>query len=256
MTETIVIKMGGQAVSNQNQLEQCLKEISLISGTYKIILVHGGGHEISSFSKKLGIEPYFKEGIRMTSKEEMTLVDMVLGGSFNKLLVRKAQLNHLKAVGISGSDGPIFQGHALGSGNYTGRIDHVDISLIKHLLSGGYFPILAPPSIDEEGNPLNINADEAALALATAIKASHLLFISDIPGILNDGVLIPSMTPMAINTAIKDKIIIGGMIPKVQSAIKGLEEGIGQVVIGQYTHENSLLNLIEGSEGTQIHLEH
>jgi len=255
MKKLVVIKMGGQAVSNSERLEECLKEIGCLTSSYKFVMVHGGGHEISSYSEKLGIQPRFVQGIRMTSPAEMTLVDMVLAGSFNKLLVRSAHQQGLKAVGVSGSDGPLFLGESIGPDNHTGRILETDPALVKHLLSGGYFPVVAPPSLDYEGMALNINADEAALGLASALKASALIFLSDIPGIMEEGKVIPKMSQRSIKQAIKSQVITGGMIPKVQSSLSGLEGGIRSVVIGQYQQDGSLLDLINGDQGTEIHLE-
>lgn len=250
----IVIKIGGKAAEKLELvagLAADIKNLNIEDG-YKCLLVHGGGKEVSSLTKKFGIEPVFKDGIRMTSKDEMQYVDMVLAGKVNKQLVRTFQKAGLNAIGLSGCDGKVFTGISISKNNQTGNITDVDPELLKLLLSNNYFPVISSVSMDDKGNGLNINADSAALSIAESINAFALVFFSDIPGILKNGEVIPSLTPEGVIAEIESGTIVGGMIPKVQASVNALANGINEIVIGEFDRVGSLRELMKGNKGTTI----
>ena len=260
----ILIKIGGRAASAETALLDLVREMISLRGEYDFILVHGGGAEVSRVTKIFGLEPVFKDGIRMTSEAEMEIVDMVLAGKMNKGLVRLFQRNGMKAVGLSGSDGGLFTGKSLGSvssggqdpesrrGNRTGKIDRVNPEILGLLTAAGYLPVLASTSMDEEGAGLNINADEAALAVAQAMKADGLVFLSDIPGILKDGEVLKSLEEKQALKEIEAGVISGGMIPKVKSSLEALHGGVRSVIIGEFLAFGDLALLLGRKRGTTI----
>ncbi|MBB6482502.1 acetylglutamate kinase [Spirochaeta isovalerica] len=250
----MIIKTGGRAAENSGALRHLAEEIKELSRSYDFLLVHGGGAAVSAIQKTYGIEPVFKDGIRMTSEKEMDLVDMGLAGLMNKKIVRLFSSCGLLSVGISGADGSMLTGEPIGEGSRTGRITGSDRKIIDLLLQGGFTPIVSPVSSDSRGGALNINADEAALALGIACKADTIVFLSDIPGILNSGELIDRINEPEADRLIEQGIISGGMIPKVRSSLKALHEGAGTVVIGEYINQGDLNNLLKGNKGTKIWL--
>ncbi len=251
----IVIKTGGKAAENEDALKNLACDIKKLSSEYNFIFVHGGGSLVSSIQKRYGIDPVFKDGIRITSEKEMEFVDMGLAGSMNKKIVRLFIKSGLPAVGISGTDGPTFTGESIGDRSCrTGRIIKTDKRLITTLINGGFIPLLSSVSIDCRGDALNINADEAALAVGSSFKALQILFISDIPGIMNNKEQYSQLNEKEISELIKTGIIQGGMIPKVKSSIEALKKGAANVVIGDYQKPKDLEKLIKGKKGTKIWL--
>lgn len=252
----IIIKTGGQAAENEEALTFMAREIKELSTEYNFIFVHGGGSTVSEIQRVYGIEPFFKDGIRITSEKEMDLVDMGLAGKMNKKLVRLFNKNGVPAVGISGADGTTFTGESIADKSCrTGKIIRTDTKLIETLLENGFTPLLSSVSSDADGGALNINADEAAIAAGTACKADKILFISDIPGIMKGNKKCRELNKSEIDKLIDQKIINGGMIPKVRSSLKALEEGAGTVVIGDYREYMDLEKLLSGEKGTKIWLE-
>jgi acetylglutamate kinase len=233
--ERIVVKIGGRAAENEMALLALAGEFAALSQEYDMVLVHGGGAAVSSIQKVYGIEPLFVEGKRITAPEEMDIVDMGLAGKMNKYLVRLFHKAGVNGVGLSGCDGALFSGKSFddykGRENRSGTIAHCDPTLITLLWEKNYLPLLSSVSFDDAGRGININADEAALGVAEALKASRLLFISDIPGILNGEELIEKMNEADINQALREEVITGGMIPKVQSSLTALKQGVSAIVI-------------------------
>jgi acetylglutamate kinase len=252
---TVTVKIGGRAASDKTVLARLAEEIGRLKKDMDIILVHGGGAEVSKVTKIFGLEPVFRDGVRMTSPEEMDIVDMVLAGKMNKYLVRLFNL-YTAAVGLSGSDGRLFTGKCLHCGDdettCTGSITAVNPQLIEILIESGFLPVVSSTSMDEEGLPLNINADEAALALAAALPSSDLVFISDVPGILKDEGIIPVLTRSSAEAEIAAGVIAGGMIPKVRSSLEALEAGVERIIIGEYGDTGDLEKLLAGSSGSKI----
>ena len=252
--ETVLIKIGGRAAAAESSLKDLVREMVGLKNAYDFILVHGGGAEVSRITKIFGIEPVFKDGIRMTSVPEMEIVDMVLAGKMNKSLVRMFVSLGMKAVGLSGSDGEFFTGSSIdpSAGSRTGRVERVNPEAALLLLRAGYLPVVASTSMDRAGGGLNINADEAALEIAQAIRADGLVFLSDIPGILKNGVVVKSLDEAAALREIDAGVISGGMIPKVKSSLEALHGGVKAVVIGEFTAYGDLALLLERKKGTTI----
>jgi acetylglutamate kinase len=250
----MVIKTGGRAAEDDKALSLLAHEIKGLLSQYKFLIVHGGGAAVSSIQKRYGIEPVFQEGIRMTTEQEMDLVDMGLAGLMNKKVVRLLAGCGLKAVGLSGADGSLATGESIGTNSRTGKVIDTDTSLVNLLLENGFTPVIAPVSSDKSGSSLNINADEVALALGTACQAESIVFLSDIPGILREKDVINELNQQEAAELIQQKIINGGMIPKVQASLKALEEGAGTVVIGEYKNSGDLKELLDGKKGTKIWL--
>ena len=251
----ILIKTGGKAAEDEMGLCHLAREIKKITGDYDCIFLHGGGSTVSSIQKVYGLEPVFKEGIRITSEREMALVDMGLAGKVNKKLVRLFIKNGVPAVGISGADGSTFTGESIGEKSCrTGKIVQTDTKLLRLLLKGKFTPIISSVSIDSEGGALNINADEAALAIGTACRAEKIIFLSDIPGIMDKNHLYRDLNESTIEDLIHRNIINGGMIPKVKSSLEALKNGASMVVIGNYREYGDLEKLLSGEKGTKIWL--
>ena len=188
---TVVVKIGGRTLSASGVLDRLVSDVAGIVGTeqaYRIIIVHGGGAEVTALAERLGIVSEFADGIRMTGAEEMDAVDMVLSGLVNKRVARRFQAAGVDAVGISGSDGGTLIGEPVlrpdGRESRTARPSAGGPALLRHLLDGGYLAVVASTVMDEGGRGLNLNADDAALEIAKMLEADALLFLSDVPGVL------------------------------------------------------------------------
>jgi len=250
----VLIKIGGKAAAAESSLRDLIREMAALRDRHEFILVHGGGAEVSRVTRIFGLEPVFRDGVRMTSPPEMEIVDMVLSGKVNKDLVRMFSASGIRAVGISGSDGGFFTGRSIDPAGVsrTGRVERVDPEPVLLLLKAGYLPVAASTSMDPQGGALNINADEAALEIAKALAADALVFLSDIPGILKDSATLRSLDRAAAEREIRDGVITGGMIPKVTSSLEALHSGVRAVVIGEFTTYGDLALLLSREKGTTI----
>lgn len=244
-----VIKIGGDLAGSAREVRELAADLATEGGW---VLVHGGGAEVSQLARRFGVEPRFEDGVRQTSPEEMDYVDMALSGQINKRLVRLFQSAGLNAVGLSGSDGRLFRGRSVFDGSRTGEVSHVEPALLEMLLAGGYFPVLCSTSMGDDGAGLNINADSAALAVAQALRARTLLFLSDTPGVLSGGRVIERLTVGAALAEMAAGTITGGMVAKVRACIGALEGGVESIVIGEYSGRGSIAALLGGSRGTRI----
>ncbi|MED4235965.1 acetylglutamate kinase [Priestia megaterium] len=228
----VVVKCGGSIV---NQLTSAFFESiqQLKASGYQIIVVHGGGPDIQDTLTKLHIETEFVDGLRKTSKEALEVVTMVLAGKVNKQLVKELQKANLRAVGLSGIDGLLLQAEAIDVERlgYVGEVKGVNDTLLKQLTDSQYIPVVSSIGADEEGNSYNINADVAAGAVAKAVNAEKLMFVTDVKGVLKDGALLPELTKSEIDALIEEKVIYGGMIPKVTSAVNALSPLLEEVHI-------------------------
>jgi acetylglutamate kinase len=250
----IIVKIGGVVATDQGLLKALLADFVALRGR-GVVLVHGGGKEVTSLSEKLGLKAEFRDGIRLTSPAEMEVVDMVLGGKINIDLVRRARAAGLDAVGLGGQDGGLFTGEPRlidGHVGRTGRIVNVRPRVLDVLAAAGYFPIVHSTSTDSAGQGLNINADEAAQELAMAAGAEALVYVSDIAGVLKDGAVLPRLDEASVNAEIAAGVISGGMVPKVRSARQAVAAGVGKVVIGGFQREGDLVKLLAGQSGTTI----
>lgn len=252
MKPLICVKIGGKTAARNEVIEGIIQEIKEMH-EYSFILIHGGGAEVTETSKVFGIETQFVDGLRVTGDDEMKIVEGVLSGKINKQLVRQFNKGGMNAVGLSGSDGSLFIGEAIGEATRTGRITDIDTRLLHLLTDNGYLPVIASTSrCKTEFKALNINADDAALAVAAKLPAQKLIFISDIPGVLKKGTVIPVLDEETINAEIADGTISGGMIPKVKASLVAVKAGTNSVVIGTYDELGDLSRLISGKIGTQI----
>ena len=231
----VVVKYGGNAMINQQLKEQVMEDIVLLwlIGV-KVVLVHGGGPEISDTMAKLGKKAEFVNGLRVTDKETVDIVQMVLAGKVNKTLVNMLEMKGGKAMGISGIDGRLieaeFKDERLG---YVGNITNINIQPITDLLEKGYIPVVSTVACDENGNIYNINGDTAAARIAGALEAERLIMMTDIAGILRDkddpSTLIPKITVEEARSLYEQNVISGGMIPKVDCCIDALSHGVNNV---------------------------
>lgn len=253
--KVVVVKYGGNAMINENLKQQVMEDIVLLwlIGV-KIVLVHGGGPEISQLMAKLGKEPEFVDGLRVTDKETVDIVQMVLAGKINKTLVNFLEMKGGKAIGLSGMDGRLIEAtmkdERLG---YVGEIKKIHIKPVNDLLDNGYIPVISTVGCDREGNAYNINGDTAAAYIAGALGAERLIMMTDIAGILRDkddpSTLIPEMT-LADADKLKDEgIISGGMIPKVDCCIEAINEGVKNIVIMDGRVPHSILMELLTNEG-------
>ena len=258
--KTVVIKYGGNAMINEQLKQQVMEDIVLLwlIGV-KVVLVHGGGPEISETMKKLGKQAVFLDGLRVTDKETVDSVQMVLAGKINKTLVNLIQMKGGHAVGISGIDGGIIEAkmknEALG---YVGEITKVRTQPITDLLEKNYIPVVSTVASDRQGNTYNINGDTAAAFLAGALGAERLIMMTDIAGILMDkddpSTLIGNITVSEARKLYENNVISGGMIPKVDCCIEALEHGVNNVVImdGRIPHSILMELLTDEGAGTMV----
>ena len=258
--KTVVIKYGGNAMINEELKQQVMEDIALLwlIGV-KVVLVHGGGPEISDTMKKLGKEAVFVDGLRVTDKETVDIVQMVLAGKINKTLVNLIQMKGGHAVGLSGIDGGIIEAkmknEALG---YVGEITKIRTQPITDLLEKNYIPVISTVASDREGNTYNINGDTAAAYIAGALGAERLIMMTDIAGILKDkddpSTLIPVVTVEEAKKLQDEGVVSGGMIPKVECCIEALEHGVKHVVImdGRIPHSILMELLTDEGAGTMV----
>ena len=256
----VVIKYGGNAMINENLKEQVMEDIVLLwlIGV-KVVLVHGGGPEISELMDKLGKKPEFVDGLRVTDKETVDIVQMVLAGKVNKTLVNLLEMKGGKAVGISGMDGRLIEAkmkdEKLG---YVGEITNINISPINDLLEKGYIPVVSTVGCDKQGNTYNINGDTAAARIAGALEAENLIMMTDVAGILRDkddtSSLIPEVSVSGAKKLYEEGIVSGGMIPKVDCCIEAINRGVEKVIImdGRVSHSILMEILTDEGAGTMV----
>ena len=258
--KTVVIKYGGNAMINEDLKQQVMEDIALLwlIGV-KVVLVHGGGPEISHIMKRLGKEAVFIDGLRVTDKETVDIVQMVLAGKINKTLVNLIQMKGGHAVGLSGIDGGILEAKVKDERlGFVGEITKVRPQPITDLLEKNYIPVVSTVASDRMGNTYNINGDTAAAYLAGALGAERLIMMTDIAGILMDkddpSTLIPHITVSEAKKLYDKGIISGGMIPKVDCCIEALEHGVNNVVImdGRIPHSILMELLTDEGAGTMV----
>ncbi len=258
--KTIVIKYGGNAMINEELKQQVMEDIILLRLVgVRIVLVHGGGPEITETLSKIGKETVFVDGLRVTDKETAEVVQMVLAGKINKSLVNLLQMKGGKAMGISGIDGKMItaepKDERLG---YVGTITEVNVEPITDLIRHHYIPVVSTVARDDEGNVYNINADTAAAYIAGALEAECLISMTDIAGILKDkdnpDTLIPKITVSEAAKLFEDGTISGGMIPKVECCLEAIKRGVKKVFImdGRVPHSLLIETLTDEGAGTMV----
>lgn len=253
---TIVIKYGGAAMVDDALRASTITDIAMLKYLgLNVVVVHGGGNEITELLAKLGKETKFINGLRVTDAETAKIAEMVLSGSIGKGLVQKFEENGINAVSISGKDGQLLKakkksGPDLG---FVGEVEKVDTTLLKTLMASGYVPVIAPVGFDWDSNTYNINADYAASAIAGALNAKKLVFITDVDGILTDkdnpDTIISKLTVKQAQDFIASGVIKGGMIPKVECCLDGLNKGVESVHVLNGKTPHSILLEIFTHEG-------
>lgn len=258
--KTVVIKYGGNAMVNEQLKQQVMEDICLLwlIGV-RVVLIHGGGPEISQTMKQFGKESVFVNGLRVTDKETVDIVQMVLAGKVNKTLVNLLQMKGGHAVGLSGIDGGILEAtmkdEKLG---YVGKITKVRPQPIEDLLEKHYIPVISTIASDRQGNTYNINGDTAAAYIAGALNAECLIMMTDIAGLLMDkddpSTLIPAVTVSEAKKLFETGVISGGMIPKVECCMEAIDKGVRHVVMmdGRVPHSILMELLTDEGAGTMV----
>ena len=256
----VVVKYGGNAMINEELKEAVMGDIVLLSLIgIKVVLVHGGGPEITEMLGKIGKESQFIDGLRVTDRETVDVAQMVLAGKINKNLVNLLQSKGGKAVGLCGIDGNMIKAKMLDQRlGYVGEITDVNVGIIEDVIEKGYIPVVSTIGHDDEGNTYNINADTAAARIAGELKAESLISMTDIAGILRDkndvSTLIPKISTKEAPLLISDGVINGGMIPKVNCCIDAIERGVNKVFIidGRIPHAILIETLTDEGIGTMV----
>lgn len=246
----VVIKYGGSAMTNEIIKQSVLKDIAVLKSVgIRPIIVHGGGNDINGWLQKVGIEKNFKNGVRVTDGPTLEVAEMVLSGKINKNLVQSMERIGTHAVGLSGKDGSMItvskftpEGEDIG---FVGKIEEVDTTLLEVLLEKGYTPIVSTIGMDKKYHAYNINADDVATAIARAMKASKLVFLTDTEGVMKDpsdpSTVISEIDSVIANQLFEDGTITGGMIPKVKNCLEAVENDVARVHILDGRLEHSLL---------------
>jgi acetylglutamate kinase len=245
MKATYLIKIGGHEIADiafLNELAHAIKQMP-----QQVVIVHGGGKEISSLQKKLGIEPQYIDGVRVTDAQSLMIVQMVLAGLVNKRLVRQLLAVGLDAQGMTGVDRRLITAHKMPHATvdmgFTGEIDNVRAEVLGTMLQQNQLPVIAPLCYGEDAI-YNVNADHVAGAIAIALNVERAIFLTNVEGVLVDGEVVTQMTPTKAEKYIADGIITGGMIPKVRTALQTLQTGVQSVAItnlqGLRTHGGTL----------------
>ena len=269
--EIVVVKYGGHAMGAEETARSFARDIVLLEQTaINPVVVHGGGPQIGEMLKRLNIKSEFSAGLRVTDAATMEIVEMVLSGSINKSIVGYINAAGGRAVGLSGKDGKMVTARKLSRNTvdpdsniekivdlgFVGEPDSVDITVLTQILGRELIPVLAPVAAAPDGGTYNINADTFAGAIAGALKAKRLLLLTDVPGVLDKSkTLIPELSVNDARRLIADGTISGGMIPKVETCIYALEQGVEGVVIqdGKVPHAVLLELLTDHGAGTLIH---
>lgn len=258
--KVIVIKYGGNAMVSEELKQQVMQDLVLLWLIgIKVVLVHGGGPEITDTLKAVGKETQWVDGLRVTDKETAEIVQMVLAGKINKSLVNLLETKGGKAMGISGIDGQMIKAEMKDERlGFVGKITDVNVEPINDLLEKGYIPVVSTVGCDNQGNVYNINADTAAAFIAGKLNAERLITMTDIAGILKDkndpSSLISHIDTVGIRKLIEDGTISDGMIPKVQCCLEAIDMGVNRVIImdGRVEHALLIETLTDEGAGTMV----
>ena len=256
----VVVKYGGNAMINEALKQQVMEDLVLLHLVgVKVVLVHGGGPEITEMLSKVGKETQFVDGLRVTDAETAEIVQMVLAGKINKSLVNLLGTKGGKAMGISGIDAHIIEAEVKDERlGFVGNITKVNVEPIKNLIDNDYIPVISTVACDDKGNVYNVNADTAAAYIAGALNAERLISMTDIAGILKDKddptSLIPCIDVAEAKQLFSDGTISGGMIPKVECCLEAISKGVKKVVImdGRVPHSLLIETLTDEGAGTMV----
>ena len=270
--KTIVIKYGGNAMINVDLKNKVMEDVSLMKYIgMRPVIVHGGGPDITQFLKKVGKQSDFISGLRVTDEETVEIAEMVLDGKVNSDIVNLLNHRGVRAVGLSGKDAGLIRASKKlatvydGDGHkesvdigYVGQVDSIDAKILVDLIANDYIPVIAPIGVGEDGESYNINADYVAAEIAGALKAEKLLLLTDTEGVYKDfedkDTFISSLTADEAREYIKNGVISGGMIPKIEACLKSLESGTNKIHIidGRQPHSIILELLTSEGIGTQV----
>ena len=260
--KTVVVKYGGNAMINEELKQAVMSDIVLLSLVgVKVVLVHGGGPELTDMLKRIGKESKFVNGLRYTDKETAIVAQMVLGGKVNKELVAHICKIGGRALGLTGIDDKMFDVEKVKSDvdlGYVGDVKAVNTDVIETMLENHFIPVVATVGMNDDGTVFNINADTAAAAIAAALKAENIILLTDIPGLLRDvnapSTLIPVITVDQIPALMKEGVIKGGMIPKIECTVNAIKGGVKKAVIidGRTPHSIIIEVLSDSGVGTMI----
>ena len=247
---TQVIKIGGRPQADPSLASLVARSWSRSKG--RLVLVHGGGDEVSILQKALGSAAQFVNGRRVTTERDVDLVRMALSGSANKRLVATLNTEGIAAVGLSGEDARLIGAEPMDAEQlgYVGVPARINVEFLEHLLAGGYLPVISPVSRDDTGSlgvALNVNGDDAAAAIAAAVHAEELLLVADVPGVLRNGDVISTLSCSEAHALLSDGTAVGGMRAKLQAALAGLDAGIPRVRI------SDLAAIGDPNRGTVLH---
>ena len=256
----LVVKYGGNAMTSEKLKDSVARDIVLLNLIgVKVVLVHGGGPEITEMLSKIGKETLFVGGLRVTDEETIEVAQMVLAGKINKSLVNLLECRGGSAIGLSGLDGHMIKAQIKDERlGYVGKITEIDPQPILDVLEKGYIPVISTLGCDDDGKVYNINADTAAAKIAGALKAESLIILTDIAGILKDkndpSSLISHMTVSESKKLVDDGVIAGGMIPKVECCVQAIADGVQRVFIidGQVPHSILVETLTDEGIGTMF----
>lgn len=268
---TVVIKYGGNAMINDELKEKVMQDVALMKYVgIKPVIVHGGGPEITEFLKKVGKESSFVSGLRVTDEETVEIAEMVLDGKINSEIVNLLNHRGVRAVGLSGKDARLLSATkklaTVYDGDerkkidigYVGKVANVDVAILQDLLKNDYIPVIAPIGVGENGESYNINADYVAAAIAGALQAEKLLLLTDVEGIYRDfadkSTFVSTLTVAEAREFIKNGVIAGGMIPKVEACLRALDAGAKKthIIDGRLAHSIILEIFTSAGIGTQV----
>lgn len=261
---TVVVKYGGSTRAGDEELRNTIQDIVLLKSIgLRPVVVHGGGKDITRLLEKLKIPTKFIDGLRVTDSDTIDVVEMVLGGKINKEIVKVIHQLGGRAVGLSGTDGHMLEAVKIKSRTgkdigFVGKVVKVDTSLLDNLDRDEFIPVIAPLGVDKKGNTYNVNADEAAGAIAAAMKAEKLVFLTDVPGIClkkdDPSTLMQSMKAKDIPKLVKKGVIVGGMIPKTDACLTAVKAGVQKthIIDGRMPHALLLEIFTSQGIGTEI----
>lgn len=276
--KTFVIKYGGNAMAKADLKKAFAQDILMLKYIgINPVIVHGGGPQIGEVLRRMGLESKFVGGLRVTDRQTMEVVEMVLGGLVNKsivMLINNYAGGHIRAVGLTGKDGGLIRAKKLDVEEYfrqmgdfiptelldlghVGEVEFIDVQILKHLEEDNYIPVIAPIGFDRQGNAYNINADFVASSVAGALKAEKAIFLTDIEGLKDkNGKTVSSITTTELNKMIQEGVITGGMIPKVKACISALDQGVkkAHILDGRIPHCVLLEIFTQEGIGTEITL--
>jgi acetylglutamate kinase len=229
--DPFLIKIGGAELEDGPVLDQLVDALAPLARSRPLIIIHGGGGDIARVQQRLGLQPVFVDGLRVTDEASMEVAEMVLSGIVNKRLTARLVGRGVRALGLSGVDAGLLRArklvHPAGDLGRVGEVTEVDGDCLLDLVARGFTPVVSPISLGDDGRPFNVNADHAALAVAAALHVPEMIFLTNVPGVLEDGAVLQELPAHRAEAMIAAGTINGGMVPKVRSALAAIAAGVG-----------------------------